>query len=145
MLGRARSNEELRDLTADVPDSALDQATTATIARMLARGATSARSIADTLADARQHSRISNAFRRLLLAVGTSESRHLLLETIANMGGTASGLEVDAVLAGLTFDETMQILRPYWHRLTPHHQNIARTALLEKATSMNDRARVLKM
>lgn len=145
VLGRARSGEELRDLAAAVPGSAIDQATASTLARMLAMGATTPRSIAATLADDRQHSRVSNAFRRLLISAGTSESRRLLLETIAQMGEGASGLEVDAVLAGLPFDEAMQILRPFWYRLTAHHQAIARTALLGKATSPSERSRVHRL
>ena len=145
VLGRARSAEELRDLAAAVRSGAMDQAAAAAVARMLAQGATNARAIAATLSDERLHPRVSNAFRRLLVAAGTPEGRRALLETIAELGERASGLEVDAVVAGLSFDETMQMLRPYWARLTPHHRNISRTALLGKATSPTERSRVGKL
>lgn len=145
VLGRARSGEELRDLTAAIPPGAMDQAAAATVARMLARGATNAKSIAATLSDERQHTRVANAFRRLLVAAGTPQGRRALLETIAELGERASGLEVDAVVVGLSFNDTIQMIRPYWSRLTPHHQNISRNALLEKAASATERSQIDKL
>lgn len=145
VLRRVYRNEELRDLVAAIRPNVMDQNVSAAAARMLAKGATSWNAISNTLNDERIHTRIINAFRRLLVATNTTETRRALLETITNLGEQASGLEVDAIVSELSFQETMQTLRPYWNRLTPHHQNIARNALLGKATSVVERSQVLRL
>ena len=139
ILRRARSGEELRDLVGSIPLSALDQTGVATIARTLAQGARTRQSIALTLSDQGLHPRVLGAFRRLLIAVDRPETRRALLETIVDLGERASGLEVDAVVASLSFGETLRELRPFWQHLAPHHQNIARAALREKAASPEER------
>lgn len=140
VLGRARSGEELRDLVAVLPTTSVDKDVASVAARLLARGATNNRSVSATLSDDRINNRISGAFRRLLVLADNPQSRRALIEAISEMGERASGLEVDAVVASLSFNETASFLRPYWNRLTSHHQNIARAALLEKATSSNERS-----
>lgn len=141
VLGYARSAEEIRHLAVAIPPGALDQKAVGVVSRMLAQAATDPDAISAVLTDKRLDTRVLNAFRRLLIAAGSTSGRRLLLETIASHGERASGLEVDAIVDSLSFDEALTLLRPYWNRLTPHHKNIARASLLGKAKSPGERAK----
>ena len=145
ILSRARSLDEMLGLVRLVPSRLVDPPFAALFSRVLAQAATSAAAISEIALDERLHPRVRAAFRSLVVAAGTVEGREALLDIITDTGERASGLEVDAILAGLAFQESLDLMRRRWDQLASHHRHVALDAIAAKASSPRERDAVKRL
>lgn len=145
ILERARSSEELRELAVAVPPRAIDADMARTISKALAIDASDTATILEVLEDRELSPRVKHAFRRLILEAKTYEGRVALLQTIAEQGKLASGLEIDAVVADMSFQDIEHFVRPYWEGISHHHRILVINAMENAASTEKQKVRVRRL
>ncbi|TGN55490.1 hypothetical protein E4L95_15000 [Paracoccus liaowanqingii] len=142
ILARARSLEELRYLIYRISEKRPDASAAGLVARILAQASSDPKFITEIALDENIDVNIRNRFRYLIIASGSPEGRRALIAIIADLGEKASGIEVDSILVGLSFDESIKLMRPFWEALTLHHRAVALDAISAKVVSESERHRM---
>lgn len=145
ILGRTRGFSELVDVVADISAEKINMDVAARAARHLALAASTTEEIELIASDSAVDGRVRAMFRRLVVAAGTPEGREALLRIVVKAGEQASGLEVNAILGDLGFEESVVLMRRYWPGLSRHHRNVALDAIAAKASNVAERDRARRL
>uniref|UniRef100_UPI0035C82066 hypothetical protein n=1 Tax=Palleronia sp. TaxID=1940284 RepID=UPI0035C82066 len=145
ILSQARSLNEVRALVRRLSKKRIDRSLGSMIARLLAKKATSQKEITDTALDREINPYVRSAFRQLIISSSNPIGRRSMIDIIAAGGKNSSGIELDAVLMGLDFDDSISFMQPHWDRITSHHRSVAIDAISSKSRTAEHRNRVRKL
>ena len=145
ILDRSDSFEEMCSLISSIPSRRLDAEVIRHLAVRLGYSATNVNMIIQAASNDNIDQRIRARFRSLIIAAGVPESTKALLSIISESGDKTGGLEVDAIMSGLNFDESVALIRLLWQKLSAHHCRVALDAIALKATNNQQRSQATRL